>query len=267
MDFAHFFHCHFFVIIQLGNLTMMNRHRMRPSRNLHQGRSHHPATTVLLLRRREPSSIFRKILHAQRRRHHDQLQRRHPPLGFLRRLPPQRQRRAEQPQQYVGVQIPFVRLVDDDGAVLSQEQVRLDFLEQYTVRHEFQTGVVLRAETGSFVTSLIRHQIVGGDGGSVSVTHFVSDAFGGGYGGHASRLGDANEQMITAAPATATATIISSANPAAAAAARGKSRLVQKLRNLGGLPAPRLPAEHGAIVVAHGVDDLVLHGRYGEIVP
>mmetsp|Transcript_13671 Transcript_13671/g.61385 ORF Transcript_13671/g.61385 Transcript_13671/m.61385 type:complete len:633 (-) Transcript_13671:428-2326(-) len=171
-----------------------------------------------------------EFLHPQRRRHHHQTKRRYP--GTLpREFRPQRNDPGQEAEQYVRVDAAFVRLVDDDDAVLAQEQVALNLAEQDAVRHELDPRFFSHLLV---VSHLVPH--VAAEGNVELLRHPRRR----GRDRHAPRLrhGDgAGMRRAHRIPVP---------------------RLVQKLGHLRRLTAPRLAADDRHRVVVYVVYDVVL---------
>ncbi|CAB4695144.1 unannotated protein [freshwater metagenome] len=105
-------------------------------------------------------------------------------------VPSLRQQVRQVAKQEVDVQAPLVGLVHDDRVVAAQQTVSLDLGEQDAVGHHLHQRV--RAHPVGEADG-VAHR--GAEGGA----ELVSDSFGNGACGHASRLGVANETLDTPA--------------------------------------------------------------------
>ena len=181
--------------------------------------------------RRAEFFVSHEFLHAKRRGHDDETQRGDARASLHREFRAQRHDPGEETQEDVGVDAAFVRLVDDDHAVLAEEQIRLNLPKQDTVRHELDARLVPDA---LIVTHLVPDVAAQGN------VQLRGDARGGGRHRHAPRLRHGHRAGVRRAVGVAV------------------PGFVQKLRHLRRLAAPGLAADDHDGIRVDGVHDIVL---------
>ena len=206
-----------------------------------------PALELDEARRRGPQLPPGQRPRVERRGHDDDLERRQD-VGLpgrarpLELRPPQRDAPPQQPQQQIRRQRPLVRLVDDGGAVVPQQQVALELAQQDAV------GLEDEARRGPQAAAVVARPV--GDervarGAGVGRAELARDALRGGHDGDAPRLrGDDAQAPRPAEPG-----------------------LVEELRHLRRLARARRAAQDDDVRAAHRVDDLLLGAARREAQP
>ena len=187
--------------------------------------------------RRTEFFVSDEFLHAQRRGHDDETQRGDARASLHRELRAQRHDAGEETQEDVGVDAALVRLVDDDHAVLAEEQIRLNLPKQDAVRHELDARLVPDA---LIVTHLVPDVAAQGD------VQLRGDARGGGRHRHAPGLRHRHRARMRRARGVAV------------------PGFVQKLRHLRRLTATGLAADDHDGIRVDGVHDVVLRAQDGK---